>query len=306
MIALDKHYQDFIYHIQFVEPLSKNTVENYRRDVEEYIRFLKRQKIEDIDQVTHALLIEYFSDMTHTLQPASISRKRVSVRQFHRYLHRFGRAQFNPTTLLSSHKEAQRIPKAVSIDSVRTLVSFEKELPKDFLDFAIILLLFRCGLRVSECVDLSFQQYNEHEGWLRILGKGNKERFVPISKDANDALKAYIKTTRPICIKKQNDAARRYIFFTLRGNRITRQYVHEMLQYRCNETGVNEHISAHTLRHTFATTLLDAGVDLRIIQELLGHEDIQTTQIYTHVKRQTLKNEYERYMFGDFDFEGDD
>lgn len=300
----EKLLNDFVYYCQFVDPRTKNTVDSYRRDVKAYLIGIEALGITTLSDVDHKLLITYFTELTRHYKSSSVGRKRVAVRQFHQYLYRMKVLSYDPTSFLVSHREPSRVPKSVSIESVSRLLSFSNDDIKGHLDYAIILILFRCGLRLSECVDLTFQQINREERWLRILGKGNKERMIPISKDAIDSLYAYIDNARPLCIKKNNDLTRRYVFFTARGNRISRQYVHEMLQYRCKETGVKEHISAHTLRHTFATCLLDAQTDLRVIQELLGHADIQTTQIYTHVKQKTMQKEYDTFMHGGFDFKG--
>ncbi|WP_267128101.1 tyrosine-type recombinase/integrase [Erysipelothrix piscisicarius] len=168
------------------------------------------------------------------------------------------------------------------------------------MDYAILMLLYRCGLRVSECVHLEFSHVYIDQQWLRILGKGNKERMIPLSEDAIDSLNDYLNDIRPQWLIQSSDR----IFINAKGKGISRQYIDSMIKSRCKEMGITTPISAHTLRHSFATAILDTGVDLRIIQELLGHQDISTTQIYTHVNKKTLKREYDQYLKGGFSNQG--
>lgn len=295
MIML-KLLDDFIYFIQYVDPKSELTVSAYRKDLEQYLEYLDNLEVLDMDEVTYEMVISYINELHMDYQPASVSRKVSAIKQFHNYLIRYNRVKYNVTNHVENKRRRISLPKAISQDDIQKLLSFEKNSPVDHLDYAILLVLFRCGLRVSECVNLQFHQIYEEEKWLRIIGKGNKERMVPIASDAYDALMNFIENYRPGFEQFKTD----FVFINERGKSISRQYVHRMIQLRRKEVGLEAKISAHTLRHSLATSLLNEEVDLRMIQEILGHSDIATTQIYTHVNKDKMKQEYDKFLSDPF------
>lgn len=290
--SLEKLYQEFVHFIQLIEPRSKFTVESYSRDVRKYLEYLELNEITNINDVTYEQLLNYIDDMSNKYSSATVFRSITAIRQFHQYLVRFGVLEHDISAYVTAEKRPKKLPHALTQEQLRQLLSFPKEEPKDYLDYALILVLFQTGMRVSECVNVQFTQYYQEEGWFRIIGKGNKERMVPVGKEGQEALDYYINNVRPLFEKKKTNN----IFISKKGNKISRQYVHTMLQYRRNETGLIEAVSAHTLRHSLATEMLDEEVDLRIIQEILGHSDISTTQIYTHVRTKTMRDEYDQYF----------
>ena len=293
---------EYLSSVQYSSPKSDLTLQSYKRDLTHFIKYLEDIEIKDFRDLSYEELLTYINELSDEYAPNSVYRKISSIRVFYQYLLTFNYIEHDITTYMRTTKRHKTLPKVLTVDQVRQLLSFEEKEPKDYLDKTIILLLFRTGLRVSECTNLEFVHFYQEERLLRFVGKGNKERIVPMSQDVYDALQYYIQSVRPIFEKKRTNR----IFITPKGNPISRQYVHRVIQLRRMETGLNAHVSAHTLRHSLATSMLDQEVDLRIIQEMLGHADISTTQIYTHVKKNTLRNEYEKYIPGGFDFNTSD
>ncbi|MDE8276115.1 tyrosine-type recombinase/integrase [Erysipelothrix rhusiopathiae] len=291
---------DFIHYLQFIDPKAALTVASYRNDLNQYIEYLEHESVSSLESVDAEVIRKYIDDIKNDYAASTIQHKIVVIRQFHQYLLNSGQLQHNPTAFVSLKNKGTRLPTIVSDDTIRKLFSFDRVTGKDFMDYAILLLLYRCGLRVSECVHLEFSQVYLDQKWLRILGKGNKERMIPLSIDAIDGLSEYINIIRPQWMIQPTEQ----IFINAKGKGISRQYIDSMIKSRCKEMGILTPISAHTLRHSFATAILDTGVDLRIIQELLGHQDISTTQIYTHVNKKTLKREYDQFLKGGFSNQG--
>lgn len=290
----------FIHYIQFIDPKSTLTVASYRNDLNHYINYLNKNEVETLNDVEAQTIRKYIHELKEDYAMSTIQHKIVVVRQFHQYLLNSGQLNHDPTTFISLKNKGTRLPNTVSEETINILFSFERREGKDYLDYAILMLLYRCGLRVSECVNLEFSQLYRDQQWLRILGKGNKERMIPLASDALCAINEYIDVIRPQWSIQQTE----HIFINAKGKVISRQYIDSMIKSRCKEMGIMTPISAHTLRHSFATAILDTGVDLRIIQELLGHQDISTTQIYTHVNKTTLKREYDQFLKGGFSNQG--
>lgn len=290
----------FVHFIRYTEPKAELTVVSYTHDVSEYLKYLDEIEIEDVNDIGYSVISEYIQDLDEIFAYSSIQHKIVSIRQFHQFLLKSGRTTLDPSQYLEIKNKGKRLPHVPSKTTVKKLLTFGQEKPKDVLDAAILRILYRCGLRVSELTNLRFNQVYEQEKWLRITGKGNKERMVPIHNDALALLQKYSDTIRPQWEVKKTDT----IFINQKGNPISRQYVDSMIKSRCKELGIYENVSAHSMRHAFATDLLEKGVDLRSIQELLGHQDIQTTQIYTHVQQDTLKKEYNNFLKGGFTNKG--
>lgn len=296
---MNHELESFIHFIQYVTPKDNNTVIAYQSDLAQYFEFVQSQNITSWKEVTYSVVVLYLESITNQYAPATIERKVVSVRQFHNYLNQMMQYP-NPTEhIVVKHKET-RLPRVQSHDQMMQLINFEILSQKDSLDAVILLLLYYSGLRVSECVSLTVQQIHLDDLWVKVFGKRSNERMVPINHRTKEALKHYIYTVRPQWAKPGSDV----LLFNARKFPVTRQYVHTMIKKRALDAGLSHTISAHTLRHSFATTILNEGVDLRYIQELLGHQDIATTQIYTHVSTDTLKKAYDEVSLGDFK-EGD-
>ncbi len=293
--------EDFINHIRYIEPKSKATQESYIREIRRYRDYLIDHDLEDINTITYNDINQYIKDLRNDLSANSTRHHIVTIRQFHQYVFRLGLSHTDPSVHIKTKSSNQSTPRSLSNEELQKLFSFPRNDLKDHLDYAILLLLFRCGLRVSECTELTINQIYMEEKLIRVLGKGNVERMVPMTDDLVLTLKNYLQKVRPLLVKKPSQS----LFLSLRGNLISRQYVHTMIKLRCSEADLSDAISAHTLRHTFATKLMEQGVDIRIIQELLGHSDISTTQIYTHVTWDTLRKEYDAHLQGGFTSKGD-
>lgn len=293
--ALDNYIQ----HIKYVDPKSSLTVLSYQNDIKQYLEALSEQSLNELHEITYSAILEYLDTLNTTYSQTTIQHKIASIRQFHQYLVMTRQVSSDPSAYIHLKRQGKRIPKVLSQESIRKLFAFPRESAKDHMDYAILITMFRTGLRVSECVQLTFKHYYREEKWLRILGKGGKERLIPLNDDAVNALDYYIEAIRPQFLKKSTEV----IFIGKSGNPITRQYVYTMIKSRSKEAGIEASLSPHTLRHSFATSLLESGADLRIIQELLGHQDIKTTQIYTHVQKNALKKEYDTFLKGGFTHE---
>ena len=292
-------YDAFIHSMRFVNVRSASTINQYGFDVRQFIAYLEDIDIADFNNVSYEILLTYIMELKGMYAPNTVYRKVASVKVFFQFLKEYEYINQDITAFIKSDRREKNLPKALTLGQIKQLLSFKKEKPKDYLDYTLILLLFRTGLRVSECTNLEFVHFYKEERLLRFLGKGSKERIVPLSEDAYINLEYYLEVVRPLFLKKRTNR----IFISATGKLVTRQYIYQMLQLRSKETELRAHVSPHVLRHSMATALLEEEVDLRIIQELLGHSDISTTQIYTEVRKKTLRNEYDKYLLGGFDIE---
>jgi integrase/recombinase XerD len=283
---------DFLHHCMINEGKAKNTVDAYRRDLNAYRIFMDENRC-NLDKIEYRDLIQWVNHIKQTKKPTSINRMVSSVTGFHRYL--FNQYKFkDPTVKLSVSRAKNPLPKTLNrLDINRLLQSFPST-PLGAYQRTICEMLFATGLRVSELCELQFQQIYAEEGILRIIGKGDKERIVPIGRSALSSYRNYIEHIRPKWTKKGSSV----VFIGPNGKQLSRQYVWSMLKCKSIELGFEPSISAHTLRHSFASVLLEGGADLRIIQELLGHSDISTTQIYTHIESSRLHKNYDEFHPG--------
>jgi integrase/recombinase XerD len=292
-------YDAFTHSMRFVNVRSASTINQYGFDVRQFIAYLEDIDIDDFNNVSYEILLTYIMELKGMYAPNTVYRKVASVKVFFQFLKEYEYINQDITAFIKSDRREKNLPKALTLGQIKQLLSFKKEKPKDYLDYTLILLLFRTGLRVSECTNLEFVHFYKEERLLRFIGKGSKERIVPLSEDAYINLEYYLEVVRPLFLKKRTNR----IFISATGKLVTRQYIYQMLQLRSKETELRAHVSPHVLRHSMATALLEEEVDLRIIQELLGHSDISTTQIYTEVRKKTLRNEYDKYLLGGFDIE---
>ena len=220
----------------------------------------------------------------------SMSRELSSIRAFHKFLHLEGIVHENVALALASPKKDKKLPTVLSVEEVMKILSLlNDDTPYNARNHAMIEVMYACGLRVSELVNLKISELHLTSKMISTTGKGTKERLVPINDYAAKVLKNYIIEHRPKLLKKQSSP---YVFLNNLGEPISRQSFFILIKKLCTEAGIQKEISPHTLRHSFATHLLEAGTDLRLIQEMLGHEDISTTQIYTHLSKQKIKDVY--------------
>ena len=268
------------------EGLSKNTLTSYRRDLHKVSLWLA-QRQRNLLSATHIDLLEFIAQQTAQLQASSTSRLLSSLRRFYQYALRQGLLQADPSLLIERPKLPRRLPHSLTEAEVEALLlapDINKVLGAR--DRAMLETLYATGLRVSELVHLKLSEVSLDMGVLRVMGKGSKERLVPLGEQAMDSLQSYLNTARAALLaQRQSDA----LFVTARGAAMTRQMFWYLIKRYAIAGGVRKHLSPHTLRHAFATHLLNHGADLRVVQMLLGHADISTTQIYTHIAHERLQ-----------------
>lgn len=273
--------------------LSSNTISAYMTDLELYGEFLvKYQNLKDIAEVTEEHINKYISSLKRAnLSKQTISRKIIAIKEFHKYLvSETDIVKEDPAKFIDLPKPSKPLPVVLSKDEInRMLDSIETDTPLGLRNKAMIETLYASGLRISELVGLTLSDIHLREKYIVVVGKGNKERMVPLGDMAVIALRNYIEKGRPFLSIKPGNT----LFYNYQGNSISRQSLYKYIVKLAKDNGIEKEISPHTIRHSFATHLLEGGTDLRIVQELLGHEDISTTQIYTHIDRLRLKEMYE-------------
>lgn len=271
--------------------LSDNTLAAYGSDLKQFDKWLKAKTLLDVDETD----ISGFLIYRQGEGGASRSAARIlsSLRRFYGYLLRECKISIDPTLLIDAPHLGRSLPSSLSESEVESLLQAPETLHSlGFRDRTMLELLYATGLRVSELVDLTFQQVNFRQGCIRITGKGDKERLVPFGEEAMDWLERYVTGARgDILGNRQSD----YLFVTSRATSMTRQAFWHIIKRYASQAGIEKHLSPHTLRHAFATHLLNHGADLRVVQLLLGHSDLSTTQIYTHIAQQRLKELHSKY-----------
>lgn len=267
--------------------LSKNTLAAYRNDLAGLAIWLAARGRE-LRSARRQDLLAYLSErVTDGARPRTTARLVSSMRRYYRFLIREGSLQEDPSVRIETPRIGRPLPDTLSESEVEALLDApETADPLGLRDRAMLELLYACGLRVSELVGLTSDQVNLTQGVVRLMGKGNKERLVPLGEEAVDWLQRYIDEGR---LELAADSSARQLFITRRGTGMTRQAFWYRIRHYAVISGINKHLSPHTLRHAFATHLLNHGADLRVVQMLLGHSDLSTTQIYTHVARERLK-----------------
>jgi len=292
-VLIDRAIDAYLRHITIERGLSEHTLGAYRRDLDVYLRWLNEAGISDTTAVTGAIIGRFFADrssMVPTPAATSIARQQSSVRGLHRFLVREGIELEDPSDRLRPPKAPQKLPKALSIDQVeRLLAAPSAEEPLGIRDRALLELMYATGARVSEAIGLDVDDLS-HGEVLRLRGKGSKERIVPIGSFARDAVDAYLTRVRPALAAKGRASAR--LFLGARGAPLSRQSAWLVIRAAADAANITSEVSPHTLRHSFATHLLQGGADVRVVQELLGHASVATTQIYTHVSVDALRDIY--------------
>jgi integrase/recombinase XerD len=269
------------------EGLSRNTLESYRRDLAQFAAWLERNGGKLLQQAEPGDLERYLGARFRVAQPRSISRLLASLRRLYRYALREGKVTADPTLQLASPKLPRSLPKSLSEDDVLALLNApDTDQLLGLRDRAMLETLYATGLRVSELVNLKVGEVSLDMGVLRVMGKGNKERLVPLGEESLDWIKRYLGTARPLLMDSRASDS---LFVTQRAAAMTRQAFWYLIKRYALLAHIGKPLSPHVLRHAFATHLLNHGADLRVVQMLLGHADISTTQIYTHVARERLK-----------------
>jgi integrase/recombinase XerD len=277
-----------------VKGLSKNTLESYGRDVLKFIVYLEKTNISGIEDVKYNSILEYVTTLQEEgINIRSVARNLVSLKQFFKFLLLEKIILEDPSRNIKTPKMKRSIPGFLSLEDVEKLLSSPNpESYEGIRDRAMLETLYACGIRVSELVNLELNSVNFELGYLIVYGKGSKERLVPTGEKARAALKDYLSLSRPNILKTRSSP---YLFVTRRGEGMTRQGFWKIMKNYAIKCGISKKISPHTIRHSFATHLLERGADLRTIQIMLGHSDISTTQIYTHIAKERLKEIHRKY-----------
>jgi len=291
------HVLDFLAYLEFERGLSRNTLEAYRSDLLQLGAYLNRTGVEVTD-AQHGDLAGFLDELAAgtedrpAVAPATLQRKVACLRSFYRHLRREGALEHDPTADLRAPRKSQKLPEVLSRAEVSRLLATPRGTdPATLRDRALLELMYACGLRASEATGLEIGDVDLRHGVLRARGKGAKERLVPVGREAINAVRAYAERGRPALVGVREQSR---LFVNQRGGELTRQGLYKIVQRHARAAGLDGKMSPHTLRHTFATHLLAGGCDLRAVQEMLGHADIATTQIYTHLSAERLKDVYFR------------
>jgi integrase/recombinase XerD len=285
---------DFLAYLEFERGLSRNTLEAYRSDLLQFGRFLDGRGADAVT-ATNADLSDFLSYLAAgegrpAASPATVHRKAACLRSFYRHLRREGIRDSDPTAAISSPRRSRRLPKVLNRAEVARLLEQPKGTePTGLRDRALLELMYACGLRASEAISLEVGDVDLEVGVLRARGKGSKERVVPIGRAAVEATRIYVERGRPGLLRGRLES---HLFVNFRGDALTRQGLYKIVRRHATTAGLADRMSPHTLRHTFATHLLAGGCDLRSVQEMLGHADVATTQLYTHLSSERLKDVY--------------
>lgn len=291
---MDGLLDSFLNYLAVEKGLSENTLASYGRDVRKFLRFTSDKGVTSAGDVKYAHILDFLSSLRDEgLTATTVVRSIVSVKQFFRYLLLEKLLTEDPTAHIKTPKMKKGIPGVISLDDVeRILTAPDESTPEGLRDAAMLEVLYATGIRVSELVGLTLNDVNFELGFVIVYGKGSKERVVPIGDKAREKLLSYLRDSRPALLKSRESKA---LFATRLGKGMTRQGFWKIIKAQALKAGIHKNISPHTLRHSFATHLLERGADLRTIQIMLGHSDISTTQIYTHVESERLKEIHKKY-----------
>ena len=286
---------DFLAYLEFERGLSRNTLEAYRSDLLQYGRFLEERgstAVKADGAEIEAFLAALGGAGGKAASPATIHRKAACLRSFYRHLRREGLLDADPTATVTAPRRGRKLPQVLTRGEVTKLLDQPRgTAPTDLRDRALLELMYACGLRASEAIGLEVSDVDLEEGVLRARGKGSKERMVPVGHTAADAVRHYLERGRPALVGPRLES---HLFVNFRGGSLTRQGLYKIVRRHATSAGLADRMSPHTLRHTFATHLLAGGCDLRSVQEMLGHADVATTQLYTHLSSERLKDVYFR------------
>ncbi|MDA2918504.1 site-specific tyrosine recombinase XerD [Desulfobacterota bacterium AH_259_B03_O07] len=291
---MNNFLKSFISYLAAVKGLSQNTIDSYRRDISKFFKFLEKKNISKIEALSYNDMLDFLTYLKDEgLNVRSVARILASLKQFFKFLLIEKIIVEDPTTHMKTPKIKKTIPDFLSIDDVEKLISSpDCSSLEGMRDNAMLEILYATGIRVSELVKLELNSVNFELGYLVVFGKGAKERIVPTGDKSRNSLNQYLQFSRPNILKNRTSP---YLFVTRRGGGLTRQGFWKIIRNHSIKSGITKPTSPHTLRHSFATHLLQRGADLRTIQLMLGHSDISTTQIYTHVANERLKEIHKKH-----------
>ena len=285
---------EFLSYLSVERGLSDNTLESYRRDLERFFEYLKTRHIVSVQRVTRQTIPSFmFSEKDRGLSANSVSRELACLKTFFKFLVRENKIKENPTGAIESPKLWKKLPDTLDVKEVELLLKTPnlREL-MGIRDKACLELMYATGMRVSELINLKMNDLNMDVGFVKCFGKGNKERIVPFGRKAKESAARYLDNARSKFLKKKIS---NFLFLTRLGKSMSRQTFWKTIKKYTRLAGIKKNITPHSLRHSFATHILERGADLRIVQEMLGHADISTTQIYTHINKERLKSIHHKF-----------
>lgn len=291
---MEQLLDQFLNYLTVERGLSPNTLDSYSRDLIKYLDYLSTKGIKDISKTSDLTVISFIATLKNGgLSNRSVARNLTSIRMFYRFLTEDHHINDNPTLNIETPKRELRLPQVLSIEEVDVLLQQpDSSTSLGLRDAAFLELLYATGLRASEIISLALNDINLEAGYLIASGKGSKERLIPIGEVAQNLIKKYLKNSRPTLLKNKQS---HHLFTTRSGKSMTRQGFWKLIKKYALAAGIRKKITPHTLRHSFATHLLERGADLRSVQMMLGHADISSTQIYTHVTTERLKKIHNQY-----------
>lgn len=292
-MAINNILMDYLHYLKVERGLSENTINSYGIDIKLFLEYLRENEIPSFKQVNKEVIVNYMqSEKNNNKANSSILRSVSSLRKFFQYLAQEKIIEKDPMLLIDTPKKKQHLPQVLTKEEVEKLLrSPNTGQVLGLRDRAMLELIYATGLRISEIINLKLEDLHLTMGTLQTLGKGHKERIVPVGDEAIKWVNRYLEEARPKLLKQKRS---NYLFLNFHGNNLTRQGVWKNLKAEVRKAGIQKNITPHTLRHSFATHILENGADLRIVQELLGHADISTTQIYTHLSNKQLADIYNR------------
>lgn len=292
-MAINNILMDYLHYLKVEHGLSENTINSYGIDLKLFLEYLRENEIPSFKQVNKEVIVNYMqSEKNNNKANSSILRSVSSLRKFFQYLAQEKIIEKDPMLLIDTPKKKQHLPQVLTKEEVEKLLrSPNTGQVLGLRDRAMLELMYATGLRISEIINLKLEDLHLTMGTLQTLGKGHKERIVPVGDEAIKWVNRYLEEARPKLLKQKRS---NYLFLNFHGNNLTRQGVWKNLKAEVRKAGIQKNITPHTLRHSFATHILENGADLRIVQELLGHADISTTQIYTHLSNKQLADIYNR------------
>ena len=284
--------EDYVHFLTVERQLAQNTVKSYQRDLIAYIRFIESLNLETVNSIERAMVLQYLQKLKDSGKSSrTLSRHISSIRSFHQFLVREQITTHDCTIHIELPKIEQKLPDVLSIPEIERLIhAVDGNTSQGMRDIALLELLYGTGMRVSELIAIDLADLHLTMGFVRVFGKGSKERIVPLGRSAIDACTMYLNEGRPKFISDTEA-----LFLNMHGRRLTRQGCWKILKDAGVKAEIQKVISPHLLRHSFATHLIENGADLRAVQEMLGHADISTTQLYTHVSKKRLKDVYSQY-----------
>lgn len=297
--SMRTYLEEYLHYLKIERGLSYNTIVSYERDLNQYLAYLDNRGIHELSQIDRFVIMDFLTFLKEENKSSTtIIRMVSSLRKFHQFLRQERHTDTDPMQYIDTPKKRQSLPKTLSIEEVEKIIEApDTTTVLGIRDRAILEVMYATGLRVTELITLKLSDLHLTIGLLKTLGKGDKERIVPLGDQAIDWINTYLEKSRPeLAIKNKSDATNDVLFLNYQGKPFSRQGIWKNLKIYVTEVGIEKDVTPHTLRHSFATHLLENGADLRIVQELLGHADISTTQIYTHISKQRLADVYKEHF----------